>query len=108
MMNSKGASDKSDRATAVEPVPVSPLRDGIPSADDIDDAVDAWHRGSGQGQELHQFLGWTWAEYVAWGCECGAPERALSTEAAQAIEARRAETGTGSVRESAVRQDAPQ
>lgn len=28
----KGASDKSDRATAVEPVPVSPLRDGIPSA----------------------------------------------------------------------------
>lgn len=27
-----GASAEADRATAVEPVPVSPLRDGIPSA----------------------------------------------------------------------------
>jgi hypothetical protein len=30
----QGASGKPDRATAVEPVPVSPLRDGIPSAAD--------------------------------------------------------------------------
>jgi hypothetical protein len=28
-----GASANADRATAVEPVPVSPLRDGIPSAE---------------------------------------------------------------------------
>lgn len=32
MTDDMGASGKPDRATAVEPVPVSPLRDGIPSA----------------------------------------------------------------------------
>ena len=37
MSKDMGASADADRATAVEPVPVSPLRDGIPSADDFED-----------------------------------------------------------------------
>lgn len=32
----------------------------------IDDAVDAWHDGAGQGQELHEYLGMTWDEYSLW------------------------------------------
>jgi hypothetical protein len=44
-----GASPDGDRATAVEPVPVSPLRDGIPSADLIDRLllIAAWHKRGG-------------------------------------------------------------
>jgi hypothetical protein len=33
--------------------------------DDIDDYVEAWHRGEGQG-DLHDFLGMTWEEYALW------------------------------------------
>ncbi len=31
----------------------------------FDDLIQQWHSGAGQGQELHEFLGFTWAEYVA-------------------------------------------
>ena len=29
----------------------------------IDDAIDAWHEGEGNGMQLHEWLGWTWEEY---------------------------------------------
>jgi hypothetical protein len=32
---------------------------------EIDDLVDEWHR-SPDGQELHDYLGWTEEEYSAW------------------------------------------
>jgi hypothetical protein len=34
-------------------------------ADDIDDYIDQWHEGAGQG-ELHEFLGFTEEEYALW------------------------------------------
>lgn len=40
MSKDMGASPEGDRATAVEPVPVSPLRDGIPSADNVSSIPD--------------------------------------------------------------------
>lgn len=43
----------------------------VPSEDEIDDAVRAWHSG-GTGKSLPQYLGWTWDEYVAWVAD---PER---------------------------------
>lgn len=46
--NDNGASASADRATAVEPVPVSPLRDGISSAAyDIFPARRFYEEGSG-------------------------------------------------------------
>jgi hypothetical protein len=36
------------------------------SDDEIDDLIDAWHSGAGQGKPLHEHLRWTWAEYKAW------------------------------------------
>ena len=33
--------------------------------DECDDMIDAWHEG-GTGVELHEYLGWTWAEYAEW------------------------------------------
>jgi hypothetical protein len=133
----KGASLR-DRATAVEPVPVSPLRDGIPSAwlSKVGDGVYAVFSAE-QGRDIgsveryyptlergHNAAGcparrWT-ARRAEWKAYFG--PRYLQTPAhfrtrraalewviAQAIEARRAETAqTGSVHESAVRQDAPQ
>lgn len=34
--------------------------------EEILDAIDAWHEGDGEGQELHEYLGWTVAEYDHW------------------------------------------
>ncbi|WP_107316338.1 hypothetical protein [Achromobacter xylosoxidans] len=33
---------------------------------EIDDFVDAWHEGDGEGLELHEYLGMTWEEYSIW------------------------------------------
>jgi hypothetical protein len=33
---------------------------------DVDDFVEAWHEGAGEGLELHEFLGMTWDEYGHW------------------------------------------
>lgn len=77
---------------------------GPPASLDVEDAISEWHLGAGPGVELHAFLGWTWEEYVEWArCAQNIPQRPLSSAAAQAIEARRAETRGGSVEdESAV------
>lgn len=32
----------------------------------IDDLIDAWHDGAGEGQELHEYLGWTCEQYARW------------------------------------------
>lgn len=31
---------------------------------DIDRMVEDWHNGAGEGQELHEYLGLSWKEYV--------------------------------------------
>jgi len=120
-----------DRATAVEPVPVSPLRDGIPSAITLNyeqlreifragekfgsDCATAFEWGSGFYLKLDDELGDALCEILNEGKDWGGPEyieydvaRQWAREQAQAIEARRAETQSGSVHESAVRNaDAP-
>jgi hypothetical protein len=52
---------------------------GKPPTDaDIDDAISRWHEGHGAGRELHDYLGWSWAEYQAWVADPSAiPERQL-------------------------------
>lgn len=30
------------------------------------DRIDEWHFGMGEGQELHEYLGWTLEEYAQW------------------------------------------
>lgn len=42
--------------------------------DDIDDLIDDWHTGA-DARELHEFLGWTWAEYAAFVERNEIPER---------------------------------
>lgn len=37
---------------------------------EIDDALDLWHAGAGEGLEIHEFLGMTWGEYRAWAEGC--------------------------------------
>lgn len=32
----------------------------------MNDMIDAWHDGAGDGLELHEYLGMTWEEYAAW------------------------------------------
>ena len=33
----------------------------------IEKMIEDWHfNGAGEGQELHEYLGWTWEEYVTW------------------------------------------
>ena len=34
--------------------------------EEIDDLVDFWHDETDGSEELHQFLGMTWAEYALW------------------------------------------
>lgn len=34
--------------------------------DEIDAAIERWHSGHGMGQQLHEYLGWTWEEYGHW------------------------------------------
>lgn len=115
-----------DRATAVEPVPVSPLRDGIPSAEL--DEIHVWltencGRGLPHGPKtdlagalhglsyvLRQIEGTNSYKVHIGQCESAATaiRWTLYHFAAQAIEARRAETQGGSVHESAVGEaDAP-
>ncbi len=37
----------------------------------MDDRIEAWHNGAGEGMELHEYLGMTWVEYAAWVREGG-------------------------------------
>lgn len=39
---------------------------GRTTPENVDDRIDAWHGGDGEGQELHEYLGWTLGEYAAW------------------------------------------
>jgi hypothetical protein len=32
----------------------------------LDDLVDRWHEGDGEGVELHEYLGMSWDEYCKW------------------------------------------
>lgn len=34
--------------------------------DQIDDLIDRWHNGAGEGLELHEFLRMSWDEYGLW------------------------------------------
>jgi hypothetical protein len=34
--------------------------------EELDDLVDRWHNGEGEGLELHEYLGMTWEEYEQW------------------------------------------
>lgn len=38
----------------------------ITDPQEIDDAIERWHEGSGMDVPLHEYLGWTWDEYRAW------------------------------------------
>jgi hypothetical protein len=98
-----------DRAVVNGAASVSALRASVPGADDIDDAVDLWHSLPEDGVELHDFLGWSWAEYGEWVMMSRGPNRPLPEAVAQAIETRRAETERlGAQHESAVPEgDAP-
>ena len=53
-------------------VPASPT-----SADNIHARIDAWRDGAGAGMELHQFLGWSWKQYVGWVKSGSFPEQAV-------------------------------
>jgi hypothetical protein len=35
-------------------------------ADTIDDFIDQWHDGAGEGMPLYEYLGMTLEEYAAW------------------------------------------
>lgn len=44
---------------------------------ELDDKIEEWHNGDGNGQELHEYLGWTETEYRRWfatGWKPGDPE----------------------------------
>lgn len=47
------------------PRPTSPTACGV-TDDEIDDRIDEWHNGAGAGKPLHEYLGWTRAEYAKW------------------------------------------
>lgn len=35
--------------------------------EEIEDKIEDWHfHGAGEGQDLHEFLGWTLEEYQQW------------------------------------------
>jgi hypothetical protein len=51
-----------------------------PTGQQVNDAVNAWHSGAGCGMELHEYLGWTWDEYVLWVRDAGEiPARPLAS-----------------------------
>lgn len=41
--------------------------------DEIDDRIDRWHAGEGDGRPLHEFLGWSRERYAAWLTAPGRP-----------------------------------
>lgn len=37
------------------------------SPEEIDKQIEDWHfNGAGEGQDLHEYLGWTWEQYAHW------------------------------------------
>jgi hypothetical protein len=36
------------------------------TGDELDDKIQEWHEGAGQGEELHEYLGFTLEEYQEW------------------------------------------
>ena len=42
------------------------VRSGAASLDQVDDWIDRWHKGEGEGLELRQFLGMTTPQYAEW------------------------------------------
>jgi hypothetical protein len=34
--------------------------------DRMDDLIDLWHEGDGQGMSLHEWLGLTWDQFARW------------------------------------------
>lgn len=114
-----GASPSGDRAvaaSAVEPVPVSPVPASIPSATRTltenlarylaPDAFNGQRRSKRNSAAAHEARKLAMKQARAAIRFFGKPGNI--PRLAQAIETRRAETGIGSVHESAVRQDAPE
>lgn len=33
---------------------------------ELDEAIERWHAGDGARLELHEYLGWTWEQYINW------------------------------------------
>lgn len=66
----KGASPDGDRATAVEPVPVSPLRDGIPSAEKLARAM-LKHADKVRAKPLSEFGGGRFSSAIREGVARG-------------------------------------
>lgn len=54
------------------------LRAGSAQPSQIDDAVEAWHAGAGEGQTLEDFLGMTPSEYPEWMRDPGVLEAIVS------------------------------
>lgn len=36
------------------------------TSEELNDLIDAWHDGPDTDQALHEYLGWTWEQYVTW------------------------------------------
>lgn len=36
------------------------------TSEELNDLIDAWHDRPDTGQELHEYLGWTWEQYATW------------------------------------------
>ena len=36
------------------------------TSDELDARIDSWHNGDGEGQSIHEYLGWTWEQYKHW------------------------------------------
>lgn len=50
----------------------------LESHDEIDQKVAKWHAGAGDGHELHEYLGWSWAEYKVYREKGAVPEATKS------------------------------
>lgn len=46
----------------------------------IDGLIDDWHGADEDGVSLHEYLGWTWAQYKRWGEEGEVPEQDDTSE----------------------------
>ena len=45
------------------------VESGTQQIDDVDDWVEAWHRGDAAGLQLHERLGLSWDDYSRWVSE---------------------------------------
>ena len=56
-----------------------PSRSDWPCDLDVEDAIDRWHNGPEDGSSIHEYLGWSRDEYLAWVADPDAiPQRPLA------------------------------